>query len=509
METRTQVEFPPGYTVRPPVPITTKGEGLDYRSDYRVEGTRLVVERDLRSTVREIPSAKFGAYSAFVGAVDADLAQRVKVSGAVTATPAVPGDAVALDVYSAALSAYKAKRYDAAVALWKRTAELDPKMGDAWVSLGLAYENLGKYDEASAAIQKQIDLDPFNKRAHSDLGFVLKKAHKPEAAAKAYAKHVELNPLDGKALGQLGELEFELERYTEAAAALDKASSLVKDDGWQLAVLGAAYLQLHQPDKATRAFDRALDAEASPRVWTKVAWVLADAGADLDRAADLATRAIKRVSEEMQDVTLTAVRGRHMDLIERLAWAWDALGWVRFQQGKVAEAERYVHAAWLLDGSGEMAYHVGRVYEQQDRRAEARNFYVTAQAAESKPTGAMVARAKALAGDELATALERTPRVMRLYRMVKLESTAAPGRAEFLVAIKADRRATDVRFVDGDEALRKLEGALKQVIYPVEFPDALSARLVLGVKVACTADECFASVVEPGSVKTEPSAPKQ
>jgi len=330
------IELPPGYDATAPAPISLSRAGLDYKSTYTVHGRQLRVERALRTTAREIPESAFGEYTALASAVEADNAQPFKIRGTVTESPVIPSDATAGDLYKAGGDAWYAKRYGAAAALYKRATELDPKMGDAWIALGLAYNQLEKYDEAEAAIRRQIALDSFNKRVYADLGLVLKDAGKASDAAAAYAKHVELNPLDGEAFKQLGGLYEDLKRYAEQAAALEKAALLLKPDAWVFADLGSAYLEIRDADKARHAFDRALEIESTPEMWTKVSWQLAEGGVDLDRAEELGKKSERQIAAESATLDLKSVTRAQLEEMGTLAWTWDALGWIRFQRGDLA-----------------------------------------------------------------------------------------------------------------------------------------------------------------------------
>jgi tetratricopeptide (TPR) repeat protein len=467
------------------VSVTTKADGFSYRSAYALSGPQLTAEQEIVRTARTLPASAFSAYAAFAAAIDADRAQPLKLAASIAGTPAIPANATAAAVYNAALSAYNAKRYEAAAALWKRTTEIDPKMGDAWVSLGLVYEKLERDDEAAAAIQKQIELDPYNKRAYGDLGYVLKQGGKDEEAIKAYAKHVELNPVDADGFTQLGTLQHKLGRFAEAAPALEKASALGKPNAWTLVLLGSAYLRLDKRENALQAFDRAVTVEGSPRIWTKIGWSLADAGIELERAANLASRTVSRVLDETKSLTLGSARNRHLYLMGNLAWAWDTLGLVNLQKGNLADADKYARAAWLLEGHWQMAEHVGRIYEKQGRQAEALNYYLTAKAGASKSGPSLAERTKSLTKDTPSDTLTRVSRTMSLYRMALVEEKGMTGDAHFVAIVGEDRHAIDVKFVDGDPALERLDAALKRVTYTVEFPTSATPRLILPLVVRC------------------------
>jgi tetratricopeptide (TPR) repeat protein len=503
------IELPPGYAATAPAAVSLSRAGIEYKSSYAADGRQIRLQRDVSNSAREIPESGFGEYSALASAIDADTAQTFKVRGAVNGTLAIPADAPFDDLYDAGQSAWRAKRYGDAAALYRRATEVDPKKGHAWIALGLAYNELQNYDDAEAAIRRQIALDPYNKRVYSDLGYVLKSAGKTADAATAYAKHVELNPLDGGAFKTLGGLYDDLNRYADEAAALERASSLLKSDAWVFADLGSAYIEIKNFDKARQAFDRALEMESTPGMWTKISWHLAEGGIDLDRAEELGRKSEKQIAAETAALDLKSLTNHQLDTMETLAWTWDALGWIRFQRGDLAKAEEYARAAWLLGGHASSASHVGQIAHKRDKLADALSFYLTAQAISDDPTPEMIDRVKRLAGGgDLKLMLDTARRMATSDRVLRLgpnpPATAPVMTAKFLVVVDNQHKAIDVRFEDGAESLRSMETALRSTTYPLEVPGGLQPRLAIGVTVACDAQHVCAGLVEyPDRVKLE------
>lgn len=498
---RLSLDLPVGYEGSAPAAISVTRVGISYTSSYSVDGRHLTVSRDLTTTAREIPESAFGEYSALARAVDADTSQVFKVRGTVSGTPVVPPGATSGELYGAANAAWYAKRYDAAAALYKASADADPKNGDAWIGLGLAYEQLEKYADAEAAIRKQIELDPFNKRAYSDLGSVLKSAGKTSDAIAAYGKHVELNPLDGAAFKELGVLDDDLDRFADEIVALEKAAALVKPDAWVYADLGTAYMLTKHPDEARRNFDRALELESTPALWTKVAWSLAEGGIDLDRAEELARKSEKQIIADSAAIDVKSATSAQLDRTGTLAWTWDAIGWIRFQRGDLAAAQEYTHAAWLLGGYTRTASHMGQVYQKRDKLADALSFYLTAESMTNSPTPEMLQRVKSLAGGgDLKLMVDAARRMLPSYRYVRLSSGRPSGTpqqtAQFLVVLTNDHKAIDVRFEGGAESVRPEQDALRSAWYQVEVPGPAPARVLVVVNVACDAKQVCAAFVE-------------
>src|SRR5437899_9368265 len=58
-----------------------------------------------------------------------------------------------------------------------------------------------------------------------------------------------------------------------------------------------------------------------------------------------------------------------------LAAYWDTLGWVHYQLGNLKQAEGYLYAAWTVQQFATVGYHLGQVYEKQQRKQDAAHMY--------------------------------------------------------------------------------------------------------------------------------------
>jgi tetratricopeptide (TPR) repeat protein len=467
---RATLQLPAGYKATAPIGVSVARDSFDYASSYKLEDGRLRLERKLRTRVAELPAAAADEYLAFVRAVRADEAQPIPVEFDTHGVPDVPPDATPAELYGVGSAAYDRNNFEAAAAFFKRTVEVDPKHGNGWNALGLAYERLNRPAEAADALRKQIEISPFHAQAHRDLARVLDAADDLDGARAALAKHVEIHPLDGRALGDLGSLLVRMNRAGEALPHLEKATTLVKDDAWFFARLGAAYLNQQAPEKALAAFDEAVRLAPTPAIWTYTAWQRAEHGHDLVRAAELAERTLARAGEMMQTLRVDAIDARQRDVAERVGWSWDAIGWIHFQNGDLPTAERYLKSASMLSGEPAMIYHLAQLYEKQNRSVDA----------------GMLARSQAMH-----------------ERMVPLPIPDAGGlgAASFYAVLNPDGTVSEVSFASGDEKLRRYSQTLTKVKFPIQFPDKLIPRLAAGIQVRCAAESegCFALAELPRS----------
>jgi hypothetical protein len=71
------ISLPRGVTVSAPFPVNVKRDYAEYRSTYRVAGSKVEARRELRFLLRELPLERAGDYTAFVRTVRNDEAQQI------------------------------------------------------------------------------------------------------------------------------------------------------------------------------------------------------------------------------------------------------------------------------------------------------------------------------------------------------------------------------------------------------------------------------------------------
>ena len=89
------------------------------------------------------------------------------------------------DHYYAALDLFAEGRHEEAIAEYRTSVDLDPKFTDALHGLARAYQDLERYDEAIEVAQRIAELDPNDILAHTSLSILYqKKGMVPEAEAE-------------------------------------------------------------------------------------------------------------------------------------------------------------------------------------------------------------------------------------------------------------------------------------------------------------------------------------
>src|ERR1700690_4343639 len=201
-----KLRLPSNFVAQPPVGVSIPRDYAEFKSSYRYEEHTLTVDRALSFKMRELPASRTGDYLAFARAVQSDESQVLSVHNSATGAPALPTSASADELFETALAALNSGNTRAAIPLFLRVVELDPKHKQAWNDLGLAYLRAGMFDEAAEAFRKQVGVDPFDEHAYNYLGIALQQQQKFDEAEAAFKKQIGVNPLDPIAHAALGGL---------------------------------------------------------------------------------------------------------------------------------------------------------------------------------------------------------------------------------------------------------------------------------------------------------------
>lgn len=90
--------------------------------------------------------------------------------------------------HSKGLEYFNAKQYEAAVEMWQKEIEGNPKSAWAHYNIGLAYEQMKNYEEAFSWKKKAIDIDPKNGRFYWGAGVNLGQMGKYKEALEYFEK---------------------------------------------------------------------------------------------------------------------------------------------------------------------------------------------------------------------------------------------------------------------------------------------------------------------------------
>jgi Flp pilus assembly protein TadD/transglutaminase-like putative cysteine protease len=504
-----KLALPKNYLAQPPVGVSVPRDYAEFKSSYRYEDHILTVARSLTFKMRDLPASRTGDYLAFARAVESDETQQLAVSNSATGTPTLPATANADELVETGLAALNSGNIRAAIPLFQRVVELDPKHKQAWNDLGLAYLRAGNFDKAADAFRKQIGVNAFDEHAYNYLGIALQQQEKFDEAESAYKKQVELNPLDPVAHSALGSLFLQQHKYAEAVPELDKASVLAPENAGLQVGLGQAYLNTNEKDKALAAFERAAEISQTPDVWNNVAYNLADHSLELDKALQYAESALSTTAASLRNVELSNLSLDNLNSVASIGAYWDTLGWVYFQKRDEAKALDFIQASWLLNQHGEVGDHLAQIYQKRGEKDRAIHMFALAIAAPHSIPETRARLVILLGGNAGVDALieQVRPELASTRKLPAGKLLKEDAQADFFVLLSPggkNARIDAVKFISGSEKLRPFAEKLRSLEYGPMFPDSSPIRLVRRGTLACSASsgDCTFTLMRPEDVRS-------
>jgi Flp pilus assembly protein TadD/transglutaminase-like putative cysteine protease len=508
---RLTMTLPKGFTAQPPFGVTVDRDYAAYKSSYHFADNTLTAERSLSFKLRDLPASRTSEYLTFSRTVDADESQMLQVENPTQGAPEIPTTATADELLESGIAALNAGNPEEAIPLLKRASEIDPKTKQVWNDLGLAYLRLGKFDDAAAAFHKQIDADPYDEHVYNYLGLAMTQQEKYPEATAAFKKQIESNPLDPVAHAALGGIYLEQHKFADAVPELDKATVLAPDNAELQVSLGRAYLNSGQKEKGAAAFDKAIEIAQTPVIWNNVAYDLAENGIDLEKATQYAESAVSTTAAALRNVGLAHLSLDDLGQVANIGVYWDTLGWVRFKQGDLDTAERYVRASWMLNQHGEVADHLAQIYEKRGNKEEAIKLYAEAMAAQHSVPETR-ARLIVLLGTN--TTIEgmvakAKPALLRMREFPLADGLKEDAKADFFVLLSPGAAGSKhpvvdgARFISGSQDLRPFAEKLKTIDFGNVFPDSAPAKIIRRGTLSCSATtgKCTITLLLPEDVR--------
>jgi tetratricopeptide (TPR) repeat protein len=189
-------------------------------------------------------------------------------------------------------------------------------------------------------------------------------------------------------------------------------------------------------------------------------------------------------------MSLDHLSPKDIGLVNSIAAYWDTIGWVKFQQGDLAQAEKYVRSAWRLTYGREIADHLAQIYEKQGHKAEAIHAYEWALAVPpSVPMPETRQRLAVLLGSEsrIDEFVNRAGEELSSQRTLKIRNPSkVDGNAEFWVLLTPGPKTEAVRFISGDDVLHAFSNEIRSLTFPDMFPDATETKLLRRGILSCS-----------------------
>jgi tetratricopeptide (TPR) repeat protein len=290
------------------------------------------------------------------------------------AVEAVPDNLAALARTQLAYIELQRDHYSAAVELARPVFVFRDRPNAQAINIALeALREEKKYDEAVSLLKPMTEsfaADPFVNARYVEM--LYRAGHKDEARAAA-STQAKFGP---RSVVATAEAFIQAGDHAEAITLVSEALKSKPEEIDLQFELGSAYERAGQHENAEKAFLKILDKNPNHAATLNyLGYMWADRNVNLDRAAEMLTRAVEQEPRN----------GAYVD----------SLGWVFFRQGKLDLAEKYLSdAARLLPRDATVHEHLGDVLAKRGQLKRAIEVYQVALSLDLSPDDEAKLRSK-------------------------------------------------------------------------------------------------------------------
>ncbi len=166
-------------------------------------------------------------------------------------------------IHQKAISCYKEKRFDDAIALWEKALEVNPQEIEVLYSLGLIYFEIKKYEESIDFLKQLLDLSPGHFKAMLIVGTAYIKLRKFELAEEYIQKSIEINSKHKLSILNLGAIYSVQKKFDEAIEMFQKVVDLFPTEVRAYLGLGKIFAIQGQIEEANRNFKKVIELDAN------------------------------------------------------------------------------------------------------------------------------------------------------------------------------------------------------------------------------------------------------
>jgi tetratricopeptide (TPR) repeat protein len=378
------MKLPIGWGAELPEAVHVKSPYATYDETYRFENGTLYAERRIEVLQEKVPIADWKAYKKFADAADLGNEKFIQLTG--KGTKSAAGDAASSSspsndkeethtLIQAAGSALQRRDLDEARSLLDDAKRINPEQLLLWTTYG--YLELARYQLPTAVedFQKEISLHPNAYQPYGPMAHAQKMLNQRKEAKDSLQKWATLQQDNPQPSLQLANMLLEDDDPAGAVAAAEEGVAHLpedqkKNEPLQL-LLGRAQMKGRMKEKGHATLLALLNTTEDPGTMNDCAYELADAGVELPLAESTTQTALKKMVEQSKTWTLDENPQTLRSKTNYITSTWDTLGWILFREGKLDEAQNYIHAAWLNQQSSEVAEHLAEIARARGRKDEA------------------------------------------------------------------------------------------------------------------------------------------
>jgi tetratricopeptide (TPR) repeat protein len=264
---------------------------------------------------------------------------------------------------------------------------------------------------------------------------------------------------------------------------------------------GKAQLAAGMKEKGEATLLALLHTTTDPGMMNDAAYELGNAGLDLALDESAAKEALDKYTAESKTWSILDNPQNTMSKSRSIFAYWDTVGWILYREGKLAEAESYIRAAWVNRPDAEVGGHLAEIAEAKGNSEEALRLWELALATYPKYQRPGVRKIPSTKQKELMEHIEAlrkagtkepagdTDGTLLQLRTISLgDSGGVTGSAEYRLLLNNGKVLDIDRISDKDVpgASERIKGAN----YTALWPKGSEAQLVRNAMLNCHSGIC-------------------
>jgi predicted Zn-dependent protease len=519
----TRIRLPEGFSADLPDAVHVKRDYATFDKTYRLDKGELEVERKVVILKKKIPKAdwkNYSAYSKSIGVEDGETfivllqstpkgekkasaadpenkssvaAGDTKSNGADLKSEVASTDTDAQQLMTEALSAMRAGDRAKETALLQKIQAAHPDYPYLMSMLGSIALSKGNTDEGIQDLKVELKNHPnadvsiplmlaaaYVKQKQNDTAIALLKSYGDRNDTRISTTLSVIQRQKGDDQGALETVQADIVAHP--------------DDRFAKVRLSNCFHRLHREQEAAEAAEKAMDGSDDPNLLNDAAYELSETKVDLPLAEKNSRHSLALAETASASVTLQETNSNAFRRSEMLIASWDTLGWILFEEGKPAEAEPYLRAAWFHRPDLVVGHHLAQVLEAGGKPSDALtidNLALASEGNDEEAKAQVMASVERLKKDKAHSSegnAVQTLQNMRTFYLDRPKQVKGSGviRMQF-----GDGGIKDWTQVSGDESVRPVEARLNTLKMPNAVPPGSHALLIRDGVFTCS--ELFAT----------------
>lgn len=369
-----EMKLPAGWTVQLPEAVHQNTPWVTYDETYRFSNNTLYTERKITILQQKVPVADWKAYKKWTEAINLGYENYVQlIRPGADGKPLPAGTAgthtsnpEAEDLIRQAVQSTQKMDDTTAEVLLKRAKAIDPQARGLWNAYGYLAIMRGKPNEAIDDYRKELAAYPEELTTYQAIAGAQAMHHDQEGAIATLHQWIAADPANSQPQAMLAQLLLADKKPADAIPAAEQAIALLPEDkkeqneGLHL-LLGEAQLRGGAPDKGEATLVALLNSTENPGLLNDASYELAEQKRQLPLDEQKSALALSKMATESQSWTLDEAPNTLKAKTNLIVAAWDTYGWILYLEGKPAQAQPWIQAAWMNMHHSEVKGHLAEI----------------------------------------------------------------------------------------------------------------------------------------------------